>query len=263
MKRIIKLTDKYMAKLGLPAELLAGLPEENRCVKRMSIDAADDLKFSDDPEDKYVRGVISTVDPDADGDVVLPEGLVWDRYVKNPVVLFNHDLNSPVGLCDEVITEAGGHVRARTRFGTTPEAQKVYQLMKDKVLRTFSIGFVPMECVERGNKGFENALRLVQEQYPDRIDGQKVGRIVQKALIVEYSVVTIPANENAVVTEMKGLGLSITDSAVEYGPKEPVLPVTLPAVVQIKRLGLNLDIKRMGTASEEDMRILYRNMWGV
>lgn len=263
MKRIIKLTDKYMAKLGLPAELLAGIPEENRCVKRMSVDASDGLKFSDDEEDQYVRGIISTVDPDADGDVVVPGGLMWERYVKNPVVLFNHDLNSPVGLCDEVITEAEGHVRARTRFGTTAESQKVYQLMKDKVLRTFSIGFVPMETVERGKKGFENALRLVQEQYPGRIDAQKVGRIVQKALVVEYSVVTIPANEHAVVTEMKGLGFSIPDTTTDSVQNAPIPAIKPPVEVQIKRLGVNLDIKRMGTASDEDVRILYRTMWGV
>lgn len=264
MKTIIKLTEKYCAKLGVPAEILAELPEDQRCVKRMCVDSQASMDFSPETdEERWVKGIISTVDPDADGDVIPPDALSWERYQANPVVLFNHDLNSPIGFSDEVTVDAGGQVRARTRFGSTPEAQKVYQLMKDKVLRTFSVGFIPMEFKMRGQPGFQKALDDAMMRYPGRIDASKVGRILQKALVVEYSVVTIPANEHAVVTEMKSLVQPVPPSAI-IPPVTPGLPAEkVEKPIEIKRVGTNVAIKRLGTVNDDALRAIYRDMWGV
>lgn len=259
MKTTIKLTDKYLAKLNLPADLFAELPEDQRVVKRISVDQ---VYGTDDEEDHYAKGIISTVDPDSDGDVVMQSGLDYSRYMNNPVVLFNHDLNNPVGYCDNcTAADNYAYTTARTKFGTTPEATRVYQLLKDKVLRTFSIGFVPMLAHTKGTAKFRELLDNLAKMHPERFTAEKrnlVDRIVERALVIEYSVVTVPANEYAVLQEIKHLTIA--------EPKQlPVVtPVQAPEVKAVSITRVNpVEIKRLGTADDLALVELYKARWGI
>lgn len=260
MKTIFRLTEKYMQAMGLPMDLVSAVPEEQRCVKRIShYSDAMELSVDETTKEQYARGIISTVDVDADGDAIPPEAFVWDRFVKNPVVLFNHDLNCPIGYSDEVVPETGGQVRGRMRFGKTEEAQKVHQLMVDKVLRGFSISFIPLQYEMKGSRAFGVALAELQNRFPGRIDVQRVARIVQKALVVEYSVVSVPNNEHTLVTEVKGLKV--------VAPKTDQIAAVVEKKIDIRRVGQNIAIKRLGTREEVEGRHeliqQYRAMWGV
>jgi len=202
MKQKVKATKKYFAKLGLDPDILKGIKDAT--IKRMSIDQKMELP---EEEEGSVAGVITDVTIDADGDVILPEGLEFKRYQLNPIVLFNHDMDDPIGYVDD-LSRSDASVHARVKFGTTEQPRRILQLCRDRVLRTFSLGFLTLEELRRGQPGFNVGLKKLMEDFPLKINSENAGtvqRIVVKSMMVELSVVTIPSNMHAVITEVKKL----------------------------------------------------------
>lgn len=114
--------------------------------------------------------IISTADRDRQGDIIMQDGWVLDNYLKNPVVLFGHDYWSlPVGVCDE-IKVIDGKLVAKGRFAGHAFAQEIRKLYDAGMLRTTSVGFIPLE----------------QE-----------GNVILKAELLEFSFVPVPANPMA------------------------------------------------------------------
>ncbi|MBY0457157.1 MAG: hypothetical protein K2V38_07460, partial [Gemmataceae bacterium] len=93
-----------------------------------------------------VRSVITTIDPDRAGDVVVPTGLRnLDDYMTNPVVLWAHDRVRvpPVGVCAWIDVQPR-RIVAETKFAEgVPFAEDLFRLYEQGVLRGWSIGFVP------------------------------------------------------------------------------------------------------------------------
>src|SRR5574338_119000 len=87
--------------------------------------------------------VISTMGTDRDGDEVVPEGGVFDAYLKNPVVLLGHDYGAlPVGSTTALDVVPGEGVRARFRWLENDAfADRVRNAFEQGVLRAASIGF--------------------------------------------------------------------------------------------------------------------------
>lgn len=143
-----------------------------------------------DPGTMAVRSVISTIDPDRSGDVVVPTGLRnVDEYLMNPVVLWAHNRAGipPIGMCAWVDVQPT-RVVAETRFAQgVPFAEDVFKLYDQKILRGWSIGFIPRRATRRPTSS-GTALRV--EQWD----------------LLEYSAVPIPENPGAVTVALeKGL----------------------------------------------------------
>lgn len=207
-KKKIKINEKWLENAGLEVDL-DSIP--NKVVKRIHFDGVVSEGDAHEGDTNYSVGTISTIDVDADGDVVLPEGMDTRRYEKNPVVLFNHSLSMPIGYAEKIVV-SDEKIVAKTRYGTTAEAYKVHQLVKDKVLRTHSIGFLTLEELQRGTPAFNNKMSELKKKFPQKFtdeNAKMVDRIVTKAVMVEYSIVTIPANEDAVIAEVKSAKNSI------------------------------------------------------
>src|SRR5438105_8434285 len=104
--------------------------------------------LSVDPAGMTIRSVISTIDPDRAGDVVVPTGLQnLEEYLLNPVVLWAHNRSAvpPIGTCSWVDVQPR-RVVAETKFAQgVPFAEDVFKLYEQGVLRGWSIGFVPRE----------------------------------------------------------------------------------------------------------------------
>lgn len=128
-------------------------------------------------ENLYV-GIATTNDVDRVGERVNIHGLKnLEDYKRNPVLLFNHDLNSPIGRVETIdVTE--NEIRVMFKFANTPRAQEIKQLVDDGVLNSLSIGFISTRQKREGNV-------LVHDEW----------------LWVETSIVTIPANPNAVIVK--------------------------------------------------------------
>jgi hypothetical protein len=146
-----------------------------------------------DPGKLRIRSVISTIDPDRAGDVVVPTGLRnLDEYLMNPVVLWAHNRTQfpPVGLCEWVDVQPR-RVVAETRFAQgVPFAEDIFRLYEQGVLRGWSIGFVP-----------RRARRLPQTKA-----NAPGGLWVSEWDLLEYSAVPIPENPGALTVALqKGL----------------------------------------------------------
>jgi hypothetical protein len=143
-----------------------------------------------------VRSVISTIDPDRAGDVVVPTGLHnLDEFMLNPVVLWAHDRvrTPPVGLCEWLDVQPR-RVVAETRFAQgVPFAEDLFRLYEQGVLRGWSIGFVPRKAHRR-----------------PRADGSTALHVAEWDLL-EYSAVPIPENPGALTVALqKGLVRDVT-----------------------------------------------------
>ena len=137
----------------------------------------DKIDYNDDENDDElrIRGYASTGDMDRAGDVILPtawseEGL--RNFKKNPVILFNHDYNQPIGRAKSITVDRNGLLLE----AMISKSCKQYELIKDGVLSTFSVGFMVRDA-----------------DYNEKTDGF----IIKAAELLETSVVTIPCNQEA------------------------------------------------------------------
>ena len=156
-------------------------------------------------EDQHeVLHMITNGATDRAGDVVDPAGAEIANYMKNPVVLANHDysienvIGKAVGI--EVQEDA---IYARTKFLETPLAQTAFNLAKEGI-GGWSIGFRPIEheAMKDGKgqfKGFKH----------DRWE------------LLEYSSVAIPMNQD-VVNNAIHRGLMTEEQVPAFFVTDPV-----------------------------------------
>ena len=125
--------------------------------------------------DGEVEFVVSTNAWDAHGERINVDGIDIKDFKKNPVVLWGHDgFNLPIAKATKVWKESG-KLMARAKFYLKDEfASKVYNYILDGYLNAVSIG------------------GMVQEWGED-------GITISKMLMKEFSVVSIPANQEALV----------------------------------------------------------------
>ena len=128
----------------------------------------------------YIEGYASTTDVDRQGDIV-PAG-VWEaglkNYLRNPIILAQHDHDDPVGrMVQHRIDSSGLWIKARISA-----AAEIYNLVKDGVLTAFSVGFRVLDAE------YNAATELF---------------VIKKLELVEISVVSVPANQNTLFSLSK------------------------------------------------------------
>jgi len=146
-----------------------------------------------DADKLTVRSVITTLDPDRAGDIVVPTGLRnADEFLLNPVVLWAHQRAQfpPIGVCEWLDVQPR-RIVAQTRFARgVPFAEDVFRLYEQGILRGWSIGFVPRKA----------------HRLPPTDPRTKPGLRVETWDLLEYSAVPIPENPDAVTIAIeKGL----------------------------------------------------------
>lgn len=149
-----------------------------------------ELKASDNGT---IEGYFSTYDktPDSYGDIIEP-GAFTETIKKreesgHPFPLcFNHDFSAVIGAVDSVEdTEKGPFIRAH--FLDTNQAQDVRKMLQSGAIYQFSFAY-----------------DVLGARRPDE-EEEKAGiaNVLTKLEVFEISVVTVPANQNAVATEVK------------------------------------------------------------
>jgi len=98
-----------------------------------------------------------------------------DEYLQNPILLYNHDPKSPIGVVESVNIKED-EIEVTFRLASTPLAQEVKTLIDDGVLRALSIGFISHR--QRAEDGI-----LIHDEWS----------------WLETSVVSIPANPKALI----------------------------------------------------------------
>lgn len=153
-----------------------------------------DIKIEDG--ERAVVAKINTRALDRDGEVLIPMGCNTKDYEKNPVVFFGHDYwQLPIGKC-AAIKRTDDALIAKTIFAERPAdfpageewlPDTIFSLFKQGVLRAFSVGAEYVEARQPSKKDVE--------EY-----GEECRCVVSKWKLFEYSAVSIPANQEAIVT---------------------------------------------------------------
>jgi len=139
----------------------------------------------------HICGMASTADFDRAGDTI--EAAAWtkgglDNFEKNPIILFNHDYNKPIGRATGLkVTDNGLELKAKI---SKSAPDHVAQLVKEGILGAFSVGF-----------------RVKDADYLEETDGLKI----KDAELFEVSVVSVPCNQAATFSLAKSF-----DSMDEY-----------------------------------------------
>lgn len=145
----------------------------------------------DDDGSVVIAGMASTKDFDRAGDSISPEAWMkggLNNFEKNPIILFNHDYNKPIGRATGLkVTENGLEMKAKISK-SAPDS--VAQLVKEGILGAFSVGF-----------------KVKDADYIKETDGL----MIKDAELFEVSVVSVPCNQAATFSLAKSF-----DSMTEY-----------------------------------------------
>lgn len=109
------------------------------------------------------------------GTIINQQGLSTENFLKNPIMLFNHDYDTPIGSWKNV-EHKNGVLTGDPVFSNTQKAKEVEQLWNDKVLRAASVGV------------------SIEKYSFDKNDNF----IIEESDLLEVSIVSIPANTDAV-----------------------------------------------------------------
>lgn len=141
------------------------------------------LKALDNDEEGVFEGYASTFgNIDSTDDIIMNGAFVESLKKREPKVLWQHRMDQPVGKLIEAREDNKG-LYVKVKLATkTDLGRNAYEYMKAGVINSLSIGFRVKECEYNTDTNI---------------------RTITKAELFEFSLVTIPANEMALVTGLK------------------------------------------------------------
>lgn len=122
--------------------------------------------------------IMSDATVDRMGDIILPTAWKLESFKKNPIALYQHESYKPIGTWENVRVEAGkllGDLKLAAA-GTSAEIDTIRALVAQGILKAVSVGFKALKYKE------QEGIR---------------GVVFTEAELMECSLVSIPANSNA------------------------------------------------------------------
>lgn len=185
-------------------------------LKAMQIDFNSEFKIKADDtseEELVLEGFASTDSKDRASDIIPlstwadPDSIA--NYLKNPIILAQHDRDEPVGKCEALQVKDGGlFVRVRIYKSL---CEKTFMAVKHGILKTFSVGF-----------------RLKDIEYAEEQDAY----LLTKVELTEISIVSIPCNTDATFAVMKSLSTG-TNKRQENNPMPA--PIVTPEATEVQK----------------------------
>ena len=133
--------------------------------------------------------VLSDETPDRMGDVIMADGWDLTNFQKNPIALFGHNSNFPIGKWKNlrVVDKQLRGFLEMAPAGTSERIDEIRKLVDADILRAVSVGFRPKASRPRPESDF--------------------GVFFTNAELLETSLVSVPANPNALAVA-KSLNIS-------------------------------------------------------
>ena len=187
-----------------------------------------DIKMDGDEERTFV-GYASTRELDRDDEIVMPDGIDLSHYKQAPVLLWGHSWSElPLGSAKQIASDGYGLI-GKASISDYPFAEDVWKLVQGGHLKTSSIGFVPTAYVTQGSKEFGALVDVLNKDWGEfsTKTADKTKAIITKSLLLEWSLVSVPANIQSLVGDVssksaKRFGVAPT-AIVE--PPEPTMVV--------------------------------------
>lgn len=134
----------------------------------------------------YIEGLANKFVVDRGSDIIQTDAWDLESFKKNPIILVNHGMDTmggiPVGKAVEVRpTDKGLFIKVRLSNSKVPAIQMIRDLVEERILQAFSVGFDPKEVV------------------PIEMEGKTVNNIT-KAELFEVSIVGVPMNQDSLFT---------------------------------------------------------------
>ena len=173
----------------MSAPSISAAPPKNLFVRRVGAEASvihtlvpSSVKALGEDE---VEVRMSTATIARDGHILVPQGARLEAYKKNPVFLWNHDLeNFPVGRAESISIQ-GQQIVARVRFpaaGISARAEECRRLVKSGFINGVSVGFDPLDGAPLDAKNPRGGQRITDWE------------------LIECSFCCVPIDSNALVT---------------------------------------------------------------
>ena len=205
--RLAKETDELLARLELQKRVR---------VRKDMATSAGKIRYKKVANAK-TRGldfVLSDSTPDRYDDIVMSSGWMLENFNRNPIALFQHQTSFPIGTWKNVRVEDNA-LRGTLQLAPRDSSDRIaelHSLLENDVLRAVSVGFQPIEYEER--------------------KGDTYGIVYTKQELVECSLVSVPANPNALQVAKK---LNISDETrnlvfARHAADESERPHRLPAL---------------------------------
>lgn len=138
--------------------------------------------------DRTFQAIISTADIDADGEVVVPDGMDYSRFEGNPRLLLDHDQSKPIGRVVELERVAEGWRMTATLTQRPADfvgawlADDAWHRIQAGELAAVSVSFLPMKS------------------HDDQDDQGRTITVHDEWELVEVSVVPVGSNPRARIT---------------------------------------------------------------
>lgn len=147
--------------------------------------------------------IASNMAIDRDNEIIDINGWDTENFMKNPVILWGHDLKSlPIGVALKCYRE-GDNLIVEGKFASkeaNPIAENVRCLYNEKIIKTVSVGFIGKEYTFIKTKDGQDILKWTKQE------------------LYELSFVPVPSNPEAVsLMKSKGLSDESINSVVEKG----------------------------------------------
>jgi len=173
-----------------------------------------DFQAKQTTQDKPIKFVASTSSPDRYGDVVDQKGWDLSAYNRNPVVLFNHNPSQmPIGKGRAYVENE--QLMLEVEFDQKDEmAKTIEQKVRDGYINAVSVGFQPSKTIARSS---------LPSDHPYH---GKSGSYFQASELLEVSIVTIPANNEATLSKQFSREIGLTDVARSLILNKHIIAIT-------------------------------------
>lgn len=162
--------------------------------KTMTITAE---KVSGD-DNRTFTALITNEAKDRDSEILLASGMSKKDFLTNGIILFNHDADQPIGTTTALRRSGNGWIAKGRIAENVQKAEEVWQLLKQGILKAVSVGF-----------------QVLEERSPTKKDieefGKGVRNIISKWNLLEFSIVSVGANQEALVLGTKDMSITAKD----------------------------------------------------
>lgn len=126
-----------------------------------------------------------------------------DQFMKDGVICWAHDWSIPIGKPTKVFEDEHG-LYVEGKISNTSAGKDALVLLNDKVVTKMSIGYRVKDSIQLTAKNFDSFITypLSEEEKSNAI---KYGRVLTELELLEFSPVSIPANNMANILSSKSL----------------------------------------------------------
>jgi HK97 family phage prohead protease len=202
-------------------------------------------KTTTKPTGDPLNFILSDGSVDSYGDVIEPSGWDLTQFKRNPIAFFNHNPNFVIGKWRNVRVEKDA-LRGRLELasaGSSERIDEIRALVEQGILKAVSVGFV------------------AKQHEPVDKDSKFAGRRFTKQALVECSLVSIPANSNA-LQEARRMNISRATQELVFGKAAVKKADAKPKVPsKAERDAISARLKRDIARTNLEMRIRKESDW--